>query len=394
MVFGLRSTAGKDGALLVGSVVASTAVSMVAAPVIALVKARIETLLEFLGIAQSGRGKFAFDFLWGSFNGALVQAIMSPFRVLSDGYRFATIASLMFDGSEAPGSLSEYAAEQYAKGGLAAFCETRHMLILNWLKYFPSQAINFVMKDKIKSLFPKYNPKTDFPKFFAANMASGGLAGAVSLSVVYPIDYVRTKIEIAFARKRWSGSGPLTELDKKLVESKTMIEAAGHIVNEQGILSMYSGYGVSVFGIVAYRGPYFGLFDFLKTANPWKTDKGRMGLASKFVIAQTTAIFASGISFPMDVVRRGLQVAPDLSALEVASKVYDAKGLLGFWTGFGLNVARTIAGAILKVLIDEIKNFLKGKAYLPTAPSASSPNSCTAAAPTRSRPRSGRGCRA
>ena len=74
------------------------------------------------------------------------------------------------------------------------------------------------------------------------------------MSVVYPIDYVRTKIEIAFARKRWSGSGPLTELDKKLVESKTMIEAAGHIVNEQGILSMYSGFGVAVFGIVAYRG--------------------------------------------------------------------------------------------------------------------------------------------
>ena len=121
MVFGLRSTAGKDGALLVGSVVASTAVSMVAAPAIALVKARIETLLKFLGIAQSGRSKFAFDFLFGGVSGALIQAIISPFRVLSDGYRFATIASLMFDGSTAPGSISEYAAEQYAQGGLTAF---------------------------------------------------------------------------------------------------------------------------------------------------------------------------------------------------------------------------------------------------------------------------------
>ena len=122
---------------------------------------------------------------------------------------------------------------------------------------------------------------------------------------------------------------------------------------------MYSGFGVSVFGIVAYRGPYFGLFDTLKTANPWKKDKGMMGLASKFAIAQTTAIFAGCLSFPMDVVRRGLQVAPDLSALEVASKVYDAEGLSGFWTGFGLNVARTLAGAILIVLRDEITNMLK-----------------------------------
>ena len=352
MVFGLRSTTAKDGALLVGSVVASTAVSMVAAPVIALVKARIETLIKFLGVVQSDRSRFIFDFLWGSVNGALISALMSPFRVLNDGYRFATIASLIFDSSAAPGSISEYAAEQYARGGLTAFCETRQMLLLNFCRYFPSQAINFAMKDKIKHMFPKYNPKSDFPKFFAANMASGGLAGAISLSVVYPIDCVRTKIEIAFARKRWAGCGPLTALDKKLIESATMVEAVGHVVKDQGVLALYSGFGVSVFGIVAYRGPYFGLFDFLKEANPWKKDKGRMGLLSKFAIAQLTASFAGGLTFPLDVIRRGMQVSPDLSALDVASKVYEAKGLLGFWTGFGLNVARTFGGAILKVLID------------------------------------------
>ena len=72
-----------------------------------------------------------------------------------------------------------------------------------------------------------------------------------------------------------------------------------------------------------------------------------------------TANFAAGLVPNGRHVRRGLQVAPDLSALEVASKVYDAKGLSGFWTGFGLNVARTIAGAILIVLRDEITNMLK-----------------------------------
>jgi solute carrier family 25 (adenine nucleotide translocator) protein 4/5/6/31 len=37
-----------------------------------------------------------------------------------------------------------------------------------------SQAFNFAFKDTIKGLFPKYNPKTEFGMFFAANMASGG----------------------------------------------------------------------------------------------------------------------------------------------------------------------------------------------------------------------------
>ena len=44
-------------------------------------------------------------------------------------------------------------------------------------RYFPTQAFNFAMKDNIKRLFPKCNPKKEFAKFFAINMASGCIAG-------------------------------------------------------------------------------------------------------------------------------------------------------------------------------------------------------------------------
>ena len=59
-----------------------------------------------------------------------------------------------------------------------------------------------------------------------------------------------------------------------------------------------AGFSVSVVGIVAYRGPYFGIFDTLKEKNPFKKEKGIVGLASKFCIAQFTAIAAGFISYP------------------------------------------------------------------------------------------------
>lgn len=43
-------------------------------------------------------------------------------------------------------------------------------------------------------MFPQNNPKTDFWKFFAVNMASGGMAGAGSLLIVYPLDFARTRL--------------------------------------------------------------------------------------------------------------------------------------------------------------------------------------------------------
>ena len=43
-------------------------------------------------------------------------------------------------------------------------------------RYFPTQAFNFAFKDTIKGMFPKANPKTDFWRFFAINLASGARA--------------------------------------------------------------------------------------------------------------------------------------------------------------------------------------------------------------------------
>ena len=51
----------------------------------------------------------------------------------------------------------------------------------NWanvIRYFPTQALNFACNDFYKKTFCPYNPNTDFWKFFAGNLVSGGAAGA------------------------------------------------------------------------------------------------------------------------------------------------------------------------------------------------------------------------
>merc|ERR1712216_1100710 len=137
---------------------------------------------------------------------------------------------------------------------------------VNVIRYFPTQAFNFAFKDTIKALFPKYNSKTEFWKFFAANMASGGLAGAGSLTIVYPLDYARTRL----ASDVGSGNPQFTGLLDCLMKTA-----------QGGFFNMYSGFSVSVVGIVAYRGPYFGIFDTLKEKNPFKKEKGIVAVACR-----------------------------------------------------------------------------------------------------------------
>merc|ERR1711953_585400 len=61
--------------------------------------------------------------------------------------------------------------------------------LANVLRYFPTQALNFAFKGQIKALFAVSKEASNVTKF-----ASGGFAGSMSLTVVYSLDYARTRL--------------------------------------------------------------------------------------------------------------------------------------------------------------------------------------------------------
>lgn len=237
--------------------------------------------------------------------------------------------------------------------GLAAFWRGN---MTNVIRYFPTQAFNFAFKDQIKAIFPKANPKENFWKFFAINVASGGLAGAGSLCFVYPLDFARTRLasDVGSGKRDFSGLWDCL--------SKT---ARG----PKGVLGLYNGFGVSVMGIIPYRGVYFGLYDTGSAKNPWKADKGAAGMASKFAIAQATAITAGYASYPFDTVRRRLQMQSEKpkadwqyqGALDCLRKIIKEEGQGALFKGASANVLRTVGSAMVLVMYDQFKTVLNLK---------------------------------
>ena len=117
-----------------------------------------------------------------------------------------------------------------AEQGIASFWRGN---LANVVRYFPTQAFNFAFKDTIKGIFPKYNSKTDFWPFFAVNLASGGLAGAGSLLIVYPLDFARTRL----AADVGSGKGR---------EFTGLVDCISKTAKRAGPIGLYQGFGVSV----------------------------------------------------------------------------------------------------------------------------------------------------
>ena len=67
--------------------------------------------------------------------------------------------------------------------------------LANCIRYFPTQALNFAFKDKIKAgIYSQLGKDASQAAKFGANIMSGGCAGTLSLCVVYSLDFARTKL--------------------------------------------------------------------------------------------------------------------------------------------------------------------------------------------------------
>jgi len=223
--------------------------------------------------------------------------------------------------------------------------------LANVIRYFPTQALNFAFKDKYKQVFlGGVDKKTQFWRYFAGNLASGGAAGATSLCFVYPLDFARTRLGADVGKEGQR-------------QYKGLLDCLSKTVKSDGVVGLYRGFGVSVQGIIIYRAAYFGFFDTAKGMLP---DPKTTPLVVSWMIAQVVTTVSGIISYPFDTVRRRMMMQSGLSAnermykntMDCWAKIYRSEGGGAFFKGAFSNVLRGTGGAFVLVLYDEIKALL------------------------------------
>merc|ERR1712159_879808 len=112
------------------------------------------------------------------------------------------------------------------------------------------------------------------------------------------------------------------------------------------------------------------MFDSLMGLNPYGKQSDLIGLFSKFVIAQTTAITAGYASYPFDTVRRRLQMQSNKpveewiykGTMDCFGKILANEGVGAMFKGAGANALRTVGSALVLVMYGELKGILAGAA--------------------------------
>ena len=292
----------------------------------------------------SGKYKknFTTDFLLGGVSAAVSKTIVAPIE------RVKLLLQVQDNIKDIPADqryngIGDYFVRVNREQGFASFWRGN---LANVVRYFPTQALNFSFKDFYKRIFNPYNQKKEPVKYFIGNCASGGAAGATSLTFVYPLDFARTRLAADV------GSGGDREFTG-------IVDCLRKIATKDGPQGLYRGFGISVAGIIFYRAAYFGLFDtakemFLKDAN----------LLVKWAVAQVVTVSAGVISYPLDTVRRRLMMQSGRAAEDMLYKgtldcfmvIARTEGPLAFFKGSLSNVIRGTGGALVLVFYDTLQN--------------------------------------
>ncbi|KAM7536279.1 hypothetical protein Aperf_G00000084775 [Anoplocephala perfoliata] len=217
----------------------------------------------------------------------------------------------------------------------------------NCLRYFPTQALNFAFKDKVKSLsFVKPNKSDPYAIAFCKNVVSGGIAGALSLVFVYSLDYCRTRLasDLKSAKK-----GAARQYDG-------MIDVYKKTWRSDGLVGLYRGFVVSCVGIMVYRGFYFGLYDTIKPLFLGED----AGVTISFILGYGVTVTAGLLSYPIDTIRRRMMMTSGAAvkyrgSLHCAVSIIRDEGPMSLMRGAGANILRGVAGAGVLAGFDKFK---------------------------------------
>jgi len=292
-------------------------------------------------------GNFMLDFALGGISAAVSKTAVAPIErvklLLQTQDANKKLAGKKYTG------IVDCLTRVPREEGLSAFWRGN---LANVIRYFPTQALNFAFKDTYKKIFCPYNPKTEFWKFFMGNLASGGAAGATSLSVVYPLDFARTRLAADVGK---------TAADRQF---NGLVDCLTKVYKADGYKGLYQGFGVSVLGIIAYRACYFGGYDTLKRV---LFADGKSSILFKFLIAQFVTALSGLVSYPLDTVRRRLMMQSGAKevmyngTMDCFAKIYKNEGGKAFFKGALSNIFRGMGASLVLVMYDEMQAYFAPK---------------------------------
>ncbi|KAF9010701.1 mitochondrial carrier domain-containing protein [Cyathus striatus] len=254
---------------------------------------------------------------------------------------------------------------------------------INCLRIIPYSAVQFTAYEQLKKVFTRHgSEELNTPK----RLASGALAGIISVCTTYPLDLVRSRLSIATASidlvapavdvapKTSSASIPKlvsafhttasAALPQYTQADLTVKGMTMKVVREEGgVRALYRGVGTTAMGVAPYVGLNFAAYEFLRASI---TPPGKSNTTRKLACGALAGSISQTLTYPFDVLRRKMQVIGIQGgsikyngALDALQSIVRTEGIAGLYRGLWPNLLKVAPSAATAFFTYElVKEFL------------------------------------
>ncbi|KAM4124216.1 hypothetical protein ACJW30_01G216500 [Castanea mollissima] len=194
------------------------------------------------------------------------------------------------------------------------------------------------------------------------DLVAGSFAGGTAVLFTYPLDLVRTKLAYQVV-----GSSKLNAqmLIKNELVYKGILDCFSKTYKEAGIRGLYRGVAPSLYGIFPYAGLKFYFYEEMKRHVPVEQKKNIM---VKLVCGSVAGLLGQTFTYPLDVVRRQMQVqrlsasksAEMKGTIETLVMIAQKQGWRHLFSGLSINYLKVVPSvAIGFTVYDLMKAYLR-----------------------------------
>jgi len=214
------------------------------------------------------------------------------------------------------------------------------------MRIVPYAALNFAAYEQYRHWIVSGYPAAGTGPI--VDLVAGSLAGVTAVLCTYPLDLARTRL--AYQVK---GTGNALAQSAVLpAPYKGIADVCTRVIKESGIRGLYRGLCPTLYGILPYAGLKFFAYETLKGYLPGDSEPSIVG---KLTCGAAAGVFSQTVTYPLDVVRRQMQVQSEnplvdaryKGTLEGLSRIARTQGWKQLFAGLGINYLKLIPSAAI-----------------------------------------------
>ncbi|KAK9823162.1 hypothetical protein WJX72_000767 [[Myrmecia] bisecta] len=270
-------------------------------------------------------------FVAGGAAGAVARTASAPLDRIKLLFQVQAVASSGASAGAYTG-VWQSARKIYREEGFKAFWKGNSA---NIARIFPYSASQLMFNDYYKRWLA--SPAGDLT--VTDRLLSGALAGMTATMLTYPLDMVH--LRMALPGSRYSG----------------IANALVTIARQEGPASFYRGLKPTIFSITPYVAINLAAYDLLK--HHMDMDDRPQSVPGKCVLGGLAGLLASTTCYPLDTIRRRMQMAGRTYSgqANAFATIWKQEGFRGFYRGWLANTLKVVPGNSVRFVAYE---FIKG----------------------------------